>query len=115
MRLAREQISRGDGRLAIRALFLATLANLGEEGVIKIARFKSNRDYRKELELKVRKRSVLRRAFDENTTLFEEAWYGWHPVSEETVDDFLKNHGTIARESGAVMPSPRLLQEGTVT
>ena len=115
MRLAQEQISRGDGRLAIRALFLATLANLGEEGVIKIARFKSNRDYRKELELKVRKRSVLRRAFDENTTMFEEAWYGWHPVSEETVDDFLKNHGTIARESGAAMPSPRLLQEGTVT
>lgn len=115
MQLAREQISRGDGRLAIRALFLATLANLGEEGVIKIARFKSNRDYRKELELKVRKRAVLRRAFDENTTLFEEAWYGWHPVSKETVDDFLKNHGMIAKESGAAMTSPRLLQEGTVT
>ena len=115
MRLAREQISKGDGRLAIRALFLATLANLGEEGVIKIARFKSNRDYRKELELKVRKRAALRRAFDENTTWFEEAWYGWHPVREETVDDFLKNHETIAKESGAAMTSLRLLQEGAVT
>tara|TARA_R110000850_G_scaffold167905_1_gene292916 strand:- start:2103 stop:3530 length:1428 start_codon:yes stop_codon:yes gene_type:complete len=100
MRLAREQISKGDGRLAIRALFLASLANLGEEGILRIARFKSNRDYRRELELKVRKLAALRSAFDVNTTLFEEAWYGWHPVSEEIVDSFLENHRVIARESG---------------
>jgi len=114
MRLAREQISKGDGRLAIRALFLATLANLGEEGVIKIARFKSNRDYRKELGLKVRKRMELRRAFDQNTILFEEAWYGRHPVYDKAVDDFLKNHETITKESGAAITSLQVLKEGGV-
>ena len=44
MRLAKEQIERGEDRLAVRALFLATLAHLGERGLLKIARFKSNRD-----------------------------------------------------------------------
>ena len=115
MRLAREQISKGDRRLAIRALFLATLANLGEKGVIMIARFKSNRDYRRELELKLRKKSELRTAFDENTTLFEESWYGWHPVEEETVEDFLKNHEIIAKESGSEVAPLTALPEGAVS
>lgn len=115
MRLAREQISKGDGRLAIRALFLATLANLGEEGVIMIARFKSNRDYRRELELKIRKKTELRTAFGENTKLFEEAWYGWHPVEEETVKNFLKNHEIIAKESGSAVASLTVLPEVAVS
>jgi hypothetical protein len=99
MRLAREQMSKGDSRLAIRALFLATLAKLGEEGLLRIAKYKSNRDYRVELERRARKVEELQSAFQENTRLFERSWYGWHSVDEKTVDRFLGNHETIARES----------------
>lgn len=102
MRLAREQMSKGDTRLAVRALFLATLSKLGEDGLLRIARFKTNRDYRVELSRKARKAEELRRAFEENTRLFERAWYGWHPVSGRGVDSFLQNHEAIARESGRV-------------
>ena len=99
MRLAREQIDKGDRRLAVRALFLASLAHLGEVGLLRIARFKSNRIYREELKRKARKQTKLRSSFERNMTLFERAWYGWHPVSEETVEEFLSHHQSIAEES----------------
>lgn len=108
MRLAREQIGKGEERLAVRALFLATLAHLGDRGLLKIARFKSNRDYRSELAMRARKRSDLQNAFDENTTLFERVWYGMHRLGEGSIDFYLKNHETISRESakdsGAAQP-----------
>jgi len=99
LRLAREQIEKGEERLAIRALFLATLAHLGERGLLKIARFKSNRDYRAELLLRARGLADLRRAFDENTTLFERVWYGLHRPASGSVEGYLRNHGLIAEES----------------
>jgi len=99
MRLAREQIAKGDGRLAVRALFLATLANLGEREFLRIARFKSNRDYRRELERRARRRDALREAFDENTVLFERTWYGRHEADEALLDRFLENYEQIAKES----------------
>lgn len=103
MRLAREQMAKGDPRLAIRALFLATLAHLGEQGVIQIAKFKSNRDYRRELDRRARKIVDLRTSFEENTRMFERSWYGWHPVGDDTISSFLENHETIARESRKVV------------
>ncbi len=105
MRLAREQIARGEGRLAIRALFLATLAHLGERGLLRIARSKSNRDYRRELLRRAGHLPRMREAFDENTELFERVWYGLHELGEGTVDAFLANHGLIASESSAAIPA----------
>ncbi|MEM9283031.1 MAG: hypothetical protein AAGA96_14480 [Verrucomicrobiota bacterium] len=101
MRLAQEQIQRGEGRLAIRALFLATLANLGEKDLIRIARFKSNRDYWQELQRRVRSDTAMRRSFERNTLLFEETWYGAHEVEDVMVDEFLENHSTIVERSEA--------------
>ena len=106
LKLAREQIGKGEERLAIRALFLATLAHLGERGLLKIARFKSNRDYRGELALRARSLVELRGAFDENMALFERSWYGMHRLGEGALDFYLKNHGLIAAESArAATPS----------
>jgi hypothetical protein len=108
LRLAREQIEKGEERLAIRALFLATLALLGERNLLKIARFKSNRDYREELFLRARSLQELRRAFDENTGLFERSWYGMHRLAEGALDFYLKNHALIGEESSrAVAGSSR--------
>jgi hypothetical protein len=107
LRLAREQIEKGEDRLAIRALFLATLAHLGERGLLKIARFKSNRDYRNELLLRARPLAELRQAFDENTALFERVWYGLHRPGSGTVEGYLRNHGLIARESSGAAHRPK--------
>src|SRR5436190_21100441 len=43
--LAREKMEAGELRLALRALFLATLAHLGEKRLLQIGRSKSNGDY----------------------------------------------------------------------
>ncbi len=99
MKLAREQIEKGEARLAIRALFLATLANLGERGLLKIQNYKSNRDYRNELDLKARHKTGLRAAFSENTGLFERVWYGLHQIGDESLSHFIKNYETISADS----------------
>ena len=98
MKLAKEQISKGETRLAIRALFLASLAHLGDRGMLNIARFKSNRDYRGELELRARHEVELREAFDENTNLFERVWYGLHQLGEDAVDHFMSNYEKISEK-----------------
>ena len=106
MRLAREQISKGETRLAIRALFLASLAHLGDRGILKIARFKSNSDYRGELELRARHEVELREAFDENTGLFERVWYGLHQLGEDAVAHFMENYEKISRSNQPDESSP---------
>lgn len=108
LRLAREQMARGDHRLAIRALFLANLSHLGERGLLKVARFKSNRDYSQELSLKARALPELRIAFQENLNLFERAWYGLHEIGRDAIDRFTRNSQRIARrpEDSAQAPRP---------
>jgi len=106
LRLAREQIEKGEDRLAIRALFLATLAHLGERGLLRIARFKSNRDYRNELLFRARPLAELRRAFEENTALFERVWYGLHRPGSGTIEGYLGNHALIAEESSRTAHRP---------
>lgn len=105
LRLAREQIERGDERLAIRALFLATLAHLGEKGLLRIVRSKSNRDYRRELERRARTRPDLLGAFEENTLLYERGWYGMHEIGPVKLEAYLKNHERIVKDSASVMPA----------
>lgn len=104
LRLAREQIGAGKFRLAVRALFLGSLAHLGERRLIAVARHKSNLDYRNELDLKARSLPDLREAFAENVRQFESAWYGDHRIDEATAIHFAENCQRIAaqRESNAV-------------
>ncbi len=104
MRLAREQIERGDERLAVRALFLATLAHLGEKGLLRIVRSKSNRDYRRELERRARHLPQLLAAFAENTQIYERGWYGLHEIGPGRVETYLKNHEHIVSQSATVAP-----------
>ncbi len=101
LRLAREQIGAGKFRLAVRALFLGSLAHLGERRLIAIARYKSNRDYRNELELKARSMPRLRDAFADNVGQFEWAWYGDHSIDKSMAIHFAENCERIAADRGA--------------
>ncbi len=81
----------GNSRHAMRALFLAALAYLGQRGWILIASHKSNREYARELERHVENR--LYTAFAGCMRLFEQSWYGDNPVLPEQIQqgqDFLQ-------------------------
>ncbi|MCF6312000.1 MAG: hypothetical protein L3J39_06075 [Verrucomicrobiales bacterium] len=102
MKMAREKIEKGEYRLAIRALFLASLAHLGERDLLKVARFKSNRDYRGELSLKARSMPQVIEAFGENVSLFEWVWYGLHDIGGEAVERFTDNYEKITQLTSPV-------------
>jgi hypothetical protein len=91
---AAEYRDKGAFRLALRALYLATLAHLAEQDMIALARYKSNRDYEREL----KRRSLqgdLVDAFSQNVALFDRAWYGLHSVTQRDLDLFIANQKGI--------------------
>ncbi len=95
LRLAEEKINSGEFRLAMRALFLATLAHLGERRLLAVVKSKSNGDYVRELGLRARDRLDLRGRFGDSVRVFDWAWYGWHDVTRELLDQFRDNHQHI--------------------
>ena len=95
LRLAREKWHAGDHRLALRALFLGSLARLGDTGLLGIASGKTNGIYLRELSRQSRATSPVRDAFRENVVTFESTWYGDHPVDDDAFARFSNNHETI--------------------
>lgn len=97
LQLARAQLAAGDTRLAVRALFLASLATLGEQRLVDIARTKTNRDYREE----VQRRSLTRREtpeiFTDSVGVFERVWYGWHDAPPAWVQRLMDNYEQLRR------------------
>jgi len=74
--LVEECLRNGQYRLALRACFLAQLAQLADCGLIAIARFKTNRDYETELRRHAHVHTGLCAAFHDRRLLFERVWYG---------------------------------------
>lgn len=74
--LVRDQMARGEWRLALRALYLATLAGMNTRGWIVLARSKTNLDYERELQRRVPGRAEVLRTFRERRLCFESVWYG---------------------------------------
>ena len=91
LRLARELMGKGELRLALRALYLAGLAHLAQREMIRVAKFKSNRDYEQELCRRARALPELQAAFSENVGIFDRVWYGLHGVTEEALQRFQIN------------------------
>lgn len=91
LQMAREMMARGDLRLALRALYLASLAILAERQLILIARHKSNLDYLRELGRRAHALPGLPDAFQANLVVFERVWYGRHETSEPMLAQFQEN------------------------
>ncbi len=87
--LARELMEKAEFRLALRAVFLATLAQLSRDGLVFIAKFKSNRDYMLELARRSHEAPELLETFSESARVFESVWYGTHPADRAAVDEIL--------------------------
>ena len=88
MKLARELLERGEFRLAMRAFYLASLSHLAARNLISITRFKSNRDYERELRRRGYSFPDLLSVFSDNLLSFERIWYGTHEADHELVDRF---------------------------
>ena len=93
--LAADLMMKGELRLAMRALYMASLAFLAGRSLLTIARYKSNRDYQRELLRRARERELLMQAFSENIVLFERSWYGTHEVTPQLLETFDVNHDRI--------------------
>lgn len=89
--LAQEMLEKKELRLALRALYLASLAFLQGQRLIAIKPFKSNRDYLRELGRSNHKTGTLLPLFTENISFFEEIWYGNHPLAPEEFKHFKQN------------------------
>ncbi len=87
--LGRELLERGELRLAMRAFYLGSLAHLASRQLISLARFKSNRDYERELRRRGHSFPQLQSGFGENVLVFDRIWYGAHEINSELVQQFL--------------------------
>jgi len=90
-KLARELLEKGEFRLAMRAFYLASLAHLAARNLISIARFKSNRDYERELRRRAHAFPDLLAVFGDNVSLFERIWYGMYEANHELTTRFASN------------------------
>ncbi|HEX5398357.1 MAG TPA: hypothetical protein VFY06_04840 [Verrucomicrobiae bacterium] len=90
-RLARELLARGEFRLAMRAFYLASLAHLAARNLIRLARFKSNHDYERELRRRGHSFPGLISVFGDNLSIFERIWYGMHEANSDLVNQFASN------------------------
>ena len=95
LNLARELMEKGELRLALRSLYLATLACLARQELITIAKYKSDREYELELRRHSHTQPHLTGVFAENRVLFECAWYGLHEVTPGIMERFLQNQESI--------------------
>jgi hypothetical protein len=98
-RLAQDLLSRGELRLALRAMFMATLAHLARTRFITIARFKSNQDYQREFRRRVTERPELQNAFGETVRTIDSVWYGMYPVTNEVLQRFKENADFVIRDA----------------
>jgi uncharacterized membrane protein len=90
-KLARELLERGELRLAMRAFYLASLAHLAGRNLISLAKFKSNRDYERELRRRGHSFEALLTLFGQNVSNFDRIWYGFHEVNADLVGQFAAN------------------------
>ncbi len=98
-RLAQRLWEAGERRLALRASFLELLALLSQAGILVPRPSKSIGDYEREIEQRREALPRLPEPFAENARIYEGAWYGAEPVTEEVLGRFLANAERI--RSGA--------------
>ena len=89
--LTEEYAAKGELRLAMRALYLATLAYLAEQELITIEVYKSNREYEQELKRRAHDREEMLILFSKSLNLFEHVWYGMYRIPPADFDDFSMN------------------------
>ncbi len=86
--LARAMVREGNYRLAVRACFLSGLAHISNRELVRIRRFKSNRDYQRELARRAHSLPEVSEVFGWSVQHFEGIWYGEHVADENLYQAF---------------------------
>ncbi|HWN96816.1 MAG TPA: DUF4129 domain-containing protein [Methylomirabilota bacterium] len=89
--LALELLQRGELRLAMRAFYFSSLAHLAARNLVSIAKFKSNRDYERELLRRSHAVPELSQTFSQNVSVFDRVWYGMHDINADLLQQFRAN------------------------
>ncbi len=89
--LALELLERGELRLAMRAFYFSSLAHLAARSLVNIAKFKSNRDYERELLRRSHALPDLTASFSDNVSIFDRVWYGQHAIDADLIQQFRGN------------------------
>jgi len=89
--LALELLERGELRLAMRAFYFSSLAHLAARSLVNIAKFKSNRDYERELLRRSHALPDLTSSFSDNVSIFDRVWYGRHAIDADLIQQFRGN------------------------
>jgi len=74
----------GDYRSAVRYLYLSSLLLMDERGVLRYDRSKTNREYLRS----VSNSPELSKSLGEVIEVFDNVWYGYHPLAEETFKQY---------------------------
>jgi len=64
---------------------------LAQRNLVTIARYKSNRDYERELNRRAHALPQVMSTFMENVSIFDRIWYGMHEVNNALLDHFQRN------------------------
>jgi hypothetical protein len=88
MKVGYDLLAQGKLRLALRAFYLASLAQLASKNLIQLARFKSNSDYERELRKRAHALPGLVNSFGDNSQLFDRTWYGRYEINPDAVTGF---------------------------
>jgi hypothetical protein len=78
--LADDWMEKGDFRMALKAMYLAALNYLSARDLVSVRRWKTGLEYRRELARRARAKPDLPPAFARSVVIFEQGWYGSHPV-----------------------------------
>ncbi len=93
--LAGELAAKEELRLAMRALYLATLAHLADHEMITIESYKSNREYEDELKRRAHEHRDLIVIFSKSLNIFERAWFGMYNIARSEFDSYARNQKRI--------------------
>lgn len=97
-RLAQEWMGKNDPRMALRALYLATLANLAQREVVALHPAKTNAQYAAEVQRRTRSAPVVSDTFRQNLSTFERIWYGEHEVTPDIYEGFHANYERLRQQ-----------------
>jgi hypothetical protein len=94
--MAQEMMEHKDFRKALRALYLSVLALLADNQRLRIAPYKSNREYAEELARRSHAEPELLEKFDWCIGAFERSWYGMYTVEKQMLDQFVNHQERLA-------------------
>ncbi|MBF0225240.1 MAG: hypothetical protein HQK76_07265 [Desulfobacterales bacterium] len=89
--LGKNLIEQGLFRLAVRAYFLGILSFLSDKRLIVIEKYKSNRDYIKDLKRRELYNNEILSIFSSQVELFDKTWYGRHDLTFEKAVEFVQS------------------------